>query len=309
MAERIPLRYLPEGCEVQTWDQLIKIYREFFRGSEKADGARWIFRGEGEVHDRALRPVLERTIEKYGATEDSGDLKERLLREFQRKAHHYLATVPKRDDTLEWLALMRHYGAPTRLLDWTYSFFVAVYFACQDARKDTPCVVYALDTTRCLVEAKHRLRWVLGLSRQQIEDPGYDALYVDGSLESRRRFERTMMRRHRRNALIYPVNPFRLNRRLVIQQGVFTCPGDVSKGFFENLAGMPKTEVLAVRIAGGEMVRECLTELRRMNMSRAVLFPGLGGFASSLVTRLASPDTLGKRQRMDRSRSTRRRLR
>jgi hypothetical protein len=88
------------------------------------------------------------------------------------------------------------------------------------------------------------------------------------------------------------VNPFRLNQRLVIQQGVFTCPGDASKGFAANLAEMPETEVCAIRI-GGRMVRECLAELQRMSMTSAVLYPGLDGFAWSLTTRLGSPIPLG----------------
>jgi hypothetical protein len=32
-----------------------------------------------------------------------------------------LADTPDQDDWLEWIALMQHYGAPTRFLDWTYS--------------------------------------------------------------------------------------------------------------------------------------------------------------------------------------------
>jgi hypothetical protein len=51
-----------------------------------------------------------------------------LLRRFKRQAHHYISNPPEENDPLEWLALMQHYGAPTRLLDWTYSFFVALYF-------------------------------------------------------------------------------------------------------------------------------------------------------------------------------------
>ncbi len=73
----------------------MRVY-ECFR---KSPGRRWIFRGEARA-DRTLKPSLERTVEKYGLKEDPGDLEERLLREFQRKAHHYLATaVPPLDDS------------------------------------------------------------------------------------------------------------------------------------------------------------------------------------------------------------------
>jgi hypothetical protein len=68
MAEAIPLRYLPaDGFEAKTWYELMTIYRDLCPGSQAAYGPRWIFRGEGEVRgDRALRPSLERMVEKYG---------------------------------------------------------------------------------------------------------------------------------------------------------------------------------------------------------------------------------------------------
>jgi FRG domain len=79
------------------------------------------------------------------------------------------------------------------LLDWTYSFFVAVYFACEEAKTNAPCVVYALDTRKCVRDAKRQLAAVLALSPDEVDNPEYDALYVDGSPESRERFDRAMM--------------------------------------------------------------------------------------------------------------------
>ena len=36
---------------------------------------------------------------------------------------------PNYDDYFSWLTLAQHYGVPTRLLDWTRSFALGVYFA------------------------------------------------------------------------------------------------------------------------------------------------------------------------------------
>ena len=53
----------------------------------------------------------------------------RLLRKFRARAHLRHHTCPDYFDYFGWLSLMRHYGLPTRLLDWSESPLVAAYFA------------------------------------------------------------------------------------------------------------------------------------------------------------------------------------
>lgn len=54
---------------------------------------------------------------------------EELLSGFRKLALLHLQDLPSNDDLTGWLALMQHYGGPTRLLDWTECPFVGMYFA------------------------------------------------------------------------------------------------------------------------------------------------------------------------------------
>ena len=52
----------------------------------------------------------------------------KMTKEFQRKYPMYEKyLIPKDDNTIEWLAIMQHYGVPTRMLDFSHSLGVALY--------------------------------------------------------------------------------------------------------------------------------------------------------------------------------------
>lgn len=79
----------------------------------------YIYRGLSNF-DYSLQTSLMRLGGKYK------DVEFHLLRNFKKYSH--------RPDILnnhewDWLALAQHHGLPTRLLDWTYSPYVALHFA------------------------------------------------------------------------------------------------------------------------------------------------------------------------------------
>jgi hypothetical protein len=66
------------------------------------------------------------------------------VRRFAQRARSRHANCPQLNDLVSWLFLMQHYRAPTRLLDWTESPLVALFFAAQDAASAADGALWAL---------------------------------------------------------------------------------------------------------------------------------------------------------------------
>lgn len=107
----------------------------------------WIFRGH-KTANYGLEPSVER--EARGKRISWMGLESHMLNEFQTKARLHMNPnhLPPMEDKLGWLALMQHHGVPTRLLDFTYSPYVALYFSlrgCLDPERKGVSEVWAIN--------------------------------------------------------------------------------------------------------------------------------------------------------------------
>jgi hypothetical protein len=197
-----------------------------------------------------------------------------LLTRFQRNLHRFQDRVPAPDDHLEWLALMQHHGAPTRLLDWTYSCYIALYFALELAPLDTTCAIWAVDQV-----------WLFNRLMQRREAGVREAFRIDAELRAPEA-ARTLL--GTKVSSVAPLVPYYLNERLSVQQGVFLVPLNLEATFMENLRAVAeppelREHVLKLEIPVIRSVQyQMLVSLDRLNVHRLSLFPGIDGFAHSM---------------------------
>jgi FRG domain len=84
-----------------------------------------IYRGQRK--DYSLLPNICRDVEPNALLEREKD----LLAFFKKEAPRCLQVVP--DSDWEWLVVAQHYGLNTRLLDWTFNPYIALWFALEKA--------------------------------------------------------------------------------------------------------------------------------------------------------------------------------
>jgi hypothetical protein len=291
--------YEPER-DIDRWSDFQRLIE--CRFSEISSSSRWIFRGE--YSDKEPCTKLEDTFTLYGMTTSDQRVKcERsIIRGFRRKASLYIESEPDKNDMLEWLAVMQHHGAPTRLVDFTYSAYVALYFALAQKINGTIWAINAAitpGTVTPLIEKYDPAQKRLNEMRNELK-PLNDMLKIREEGDKLEDLAITCYLLERPVPLIYPVNPFRLNRRLTAQQGLFLLSGDIAKSFSENLRSYfhnddseARRNVHKINFTGDpEQRKEVIHQLSQMNIGSESLFQGIDGFARSTVESLARPHAL-----------------
>lgn len=242
---------------VSSWqDFLTQVESETLRG--------WAFRGQADANWH-LESSLTRRLKQFVPQHRWAEQESRAIRVFKRKAHYFLNDTTALSDDFRCLALMQHHGAPTRLLDFTKSPYVAAYFALHSCTGDA--AVYAVNTPALWHEATPPDQ--PELTREAIDPRNSDYLnkyYMSNNYP-----------------VVWPGEPWSMDRRIVAQAGTFMLPGKIDQSVESLLNGYEHYEPLITKLIIPSNIRqEAMEALYRMNISHATLFPDLDGLARSI---------------------------
>lgn len=256
----------PRTIVIDSWED----FQRLVAGSHRS----WAFRGQLDAQ-WPLFSSLSRYLQSFGIHRDAWSIQEsRILRIFRRKSHHFLARVPDEEATFEWLALMQHHGAPTRLLDFTWSPYVAAFFALERAVSDA--AIWAIYPSKISHRSRQVIRNGVEIEPQSLGPwvtGNYEKYFLPGNLP-----------------MVIIGEPQMMNRRLIAQSGTFAMPGVLDEPLESILADYPSPEEVIVKyVLKTEAMRErAMFELYKMNVTNATLFPDLDGLARSLAYELES---------------------
>ncbi len=227
----------------------------------------FLFRGQSKAK-WSLRPTLLREMQQTGCSSTDGKrLEKKALDAFKEHAHQMMDAryILPDGGSLAWLTLMQHHGVPTRLLDWTRSLYVALYFAVCD---DWQCAgaVWALDrvkTTQAMEEEFH-----LELGKLDAKQIG--CLFDDRDKDS----------------IILCGTRGKPTQRMSAQQGSFTICTDITCDHAKALESTSGAEKLigawTKYVVPCAKKPEFLRHLRAMNITAATLFSGVDGLGRSV---------------------------
>ena len=246
---------------VATWSELQEaVFADSWRDDISRFRSGFVFRGVPHETHR-----LETSLQTGGFVPHE----RHLLTSFRKYA---LRNAVHGDSVWNWLSLAKHHGLPTRLLDWTYSPYVAMHFATAELprlRRDGAiwCVDYEDERVAAETAAQAaRRRRRQHLHRRDAQSRGA-------------RRSRTFDALSRRDFVLF-FEPPSLDERIVNQFALFSLlspPRRCARSLLSDAKATYRRIIIPAALKW-----EVRDKLDQANITERVLFPGLDGLSQWL---------------------------
>lgn len=248
---------------IKDWNQLID---GLFEGAWQPDLLRhrspYAFRGMAQASN-----LLDTTLIRLGG--NYAEMEGHLLRNFRKYASR---SNVEQDTVWNWLSLAKHHGLPTRLLDWSFSPFVALHFATATLNKfPIDGIIWMVDYTQV-----HQL--VPEALRRHLEEEGADVFTIDmlvAEADTLKAFDALSG-----DVFTLFFEPPSMDERIVNQFALFSLMSDPQGLLDEWLDHNP--HMYRKIVIPADLKWEIRDKLDQFNITERVLFPGLDGLSAWL---------------------------
>jgi len=203
-----------------------------------------------------------------------------ISEEFMIRGPILSETKPASNDAWEWYFLMQHYGAPTRLLDWTEGALIALYFAVKDNRGFYDSAVWMLDPYDLNLKTIHLGQVIpptaprVSESHKRLVKPWMPAAFA------------RQARLPRQSIAVYPTH---IAKRISTQRSCFTVHGSDADAL-DKLEGRIDGRLLKI-VVPSHSVQGIQRELATAGIDEVTIFPDLDGLSRSLSAKYRSDRT------------------
>lgn len=248
------MRSWPEICE--------RLYDESWQASINCYRSNFAFRGLSDKK-YSLSSSFKRNYD------NKPELEYHLLRNFRK--YSQINEIGS-DSDWQWMTLAQHHGLPTRLLDWTYSPFVAMHFATSQTEKyDADGVIWQVD----FVKVNRLLPSPLIDQLISIGANAFTIEILERAILNIREFDKMST-----GNLVVFFEPPSIDSRIVNQFALFSVMSSPTADLEKWLIHHPS--LLRRIIIPKELKWEIRDKLDQANITERILFPGLDGLAAWL---------------------------
>lgn len=232
----------------------------------------FVFRGHSDENWK-LETSLQRLLkDKYVSMVTK--FEEFAISEFKSKFYLYNTSDYEPRTTLEWLSMMQHYGTPTRLLDFSESPFIALYFCLENSSKvQVPdMVIYAIDY-------RNINKTTLEYFKQYDSSFKYDYTDIENSKDCI--FEEYVKRFN--VPLLWVTEPKRLNKRIEKQRGTFLYTNCNDKSYKDILETELYKDIDVFELKfSAKYWDNYFTILNKMNINGKTVYGDLDGLSKQI---------------------------
>jgi hypothetical protein len=249
-----------EEIRAESWTELHELlYENSWQEQLRRFRSDRVFRGQQDAAND-----FHTSLARLGG--DYASLERHLLRNFRKYAHDDMPN----ENFWDRLAVAKHHGLPTRVLDWTHSPFVALHFATATLESyDRDGVVLAVDYVRAAEHLPEPLRRLLAEEGSH----SFTTEMVAGFAPSLEELDALAVDE---DFLVF-LEPPSLDERIVNQYALFSLMSSATAQIDEWLEARPELARRIVVPAG--LKWEVRDKLDQANVTERVLFPGLDGIA------------------------------